>query len=157
MKKLGLAVYRRWLDAWREVAAGTLAAVLAWVIAEKVFGHPHPMFAAVIAVVCLAPGIPSHREQAWGLVLGVATGIAVSELALLLPHPLLRMVCGLFVSMMVASSFGLGPIVPIQAGVSVLLVLVLGPETAGYIRMIDVLIGAAVGAVCGRFLLAPKC
>jgi uncharacterized membrane protein YgaE (UPF0421/DUF939 family) len=58
--------------------------------------------------------------------------------------------------MVAASSFGLGPVVPIQAGVSVLLVLTLGPETAGYIRMIDVLIGAAVGAVCGRFLSALK-
>src|SRR3954454_17206931 len=77
-------------------------------------------------------------------------------LALLLPHPVLRMLFGLFVSMMAASSFGLGPVVPIQAGVSVLLVLTLGPETAGYIRMIDVLIGAAVGAVCGRFLSALK-
>jgi|tagenome__1003787_1003787.scaffolds.fasta_scaffold20662297_2 uncharacterized membrane protein YgaE (UPF0421/DUF939 family) len=156
MRKLGLAVYGRWLDAWREVAAGTLAALLAWVIAQNVFGHPNPMFAAVIALVCLAPGIPSYRKQAWGLVLGVATGIAVSELALLLPHPVLRMVFGLFVSMVAASSFGLGPVVPIQAGVSVLLVLTLGPETAGYIRMIDVLIGAAVGAVCGRFLSALK-
>ena len=100
MRKLGLAVYGRWSEAWREVAAGTLAAVLAWVIAQKVFGHPNPMFAAVIAVVCLAPGIPSYRKQAWGLVLGVATGIAVSEVALLLPHPVLRMVFGLFVSMM---------------------------------------------------------
>jgi hypothetical protein len=60
-----------------------------------------------------------------------ALGIAVSQLALLLPHqPVLRMVLGLFVAMMAASSFGLGPVVPIQAGVSVLLVLTLGPETA---------------------------
>src|SRR3954452_15613987 len=137
MKKLALTLYGRWLDAWREVAAGTLAALLAWVIAQNVFGHPNPMFAAVIALVCLAPGIPSYRKQAWGLVLGVATGIAVSELALLLPHPVLRMVFGLFVSMMAASSFGLGPVVPIQAAVSVLLVLTLGPETAGYVRMVE--------------------
>jgi uncharacterized membrane protein YgaE (UPF0421/DUF939 family) len=66
------------------------------------------------------------------------------------------MVFGLFVSMMAASSFGLGRVVPIQAGVSVLLVLTLGPETAGYTRMIDVLIGDAVSAVFGRFLSALK-
>jgi uncharacterized membrane protein YgaE (UPF0421/DUF939 family) len=65
-------------------------------------------------------------------------------------------VFGLFVSMTAASSFGLGPVVPIQAGVSVLLVLTLGPETAGYTRMLDVLIGAAVGSLCGRCLSALK-
>lgn len=121
-------------------------------IAQNVFDHPNPMFAAVIALVSLAPGIPSYRKQAWGLVLGVATGIAVSGLAMALPHPILRVVFGLFVSMVAASSSGLGPVVPIQAGVSLLLVLTLGPETAGYTRMIDVLIGAAVGVVFGRIL-----
>ena len=57
MGKLGLAVYGRWLDAWPEVAAGTFAALLAWVIAQNVFAHPNPMFAAVIAPVCL----PAYR------------------------------------------------------------------------------------------------
>jgi uncharacterized membrane protein YgaE (UPF0421/DUF939 family) len=156
MMKLGLAVYARWVEAWPEVAAGTVAAVLAWLISENLLGHSHPMFAAVIAVVCLAPGVPNYRQQAWGLVLGVTTGLAVSEVALLLPYPLVRMVFGLFVSMIVASSFGLGPGVPIQAGVSVLLVLTLGPETAGLIRFIDVLVGAAVGAAFGRLLWALR-
>jgi len=55
--------------------------------------------------------------------------------------------------MMLASSFGLGAVVPIQAGVSALLVIVLGPETAGYARLLDVLIGAAVGLVFNRLLL----
>ena len=121
MGKLGLAVYGRWLDAWPEVAAGTFAALLAWVIAQNVFAHPQPDVRGRHRPR-LSPGIPSYRRQAWGLVLGVAKGIAVSELALLFLHPVLRMVFGLFVSMMAASSFGLGPVVPIQAGVSVLLV-----------------------------------
>lgn len=148
-------VFVRWRSAWREVAAATVAALLAWLVAQNLFGHPHPLFAAVIATVCLAPGIASHRKQAWALVLGVATGIMVSEIALLIPNSVAAMGFGLFVSMMLASAFGLGPVVPIQAGVSVLLVLTLGAETAGYVRMIDVVIGAVVGLVCGRFLL-PK-
>lgn len=151
-KDLLLMIVERWSKAWREVVASTIAAILAWIIAQQIFGHIHPIFASVIAIVCLAPGIPSHSKQAWSLVLGVATGILVGEIALVLPNPVLRMCFGLFVSMMAASSFGLGPILPIQAGVSALLVLTLGPETAGYVRMTDVVIGTVVGLICGKFL-----
>ena len=63
---------------------------------------------------------------------------------------------GVFLLMMIASSFGIGTVVPIQAGVSLLLVLTLGPETAGYVRMVDVVIGAAIGLICGRIFLKPQ-
>lgn len=146
-------VYDRWRSAWREVAAATVAALLAWVVAQRLFGHAHPIFAAVIAVVVLGPGIASHQRQAWGLVVGVAIGIAVGELALLIPVAPAAMAIGLFLSMMIAASFGIGPVVPIQAGVSLLLVLTLGSETAGYVRMIDVVIGAVSGLICGRLFI----
>ena len=147
-------MWGRWRNTWREVTAATIAALLAWEVAQKVFGHPHPLFAAVIAIVALGPGITNHPKQAWGLVLGVATGILVGEVVLLIPNPTVAMGVGVFVSMALASCFGIGPVVPIQAGVSVLLVLTLGPETAGSTRMIDVLIGAAIGLICSRILLA---
>ena len=43
--------------------------------------------------------------------------------------------------------------IPIQAAVSALLVLVLGPATAGAARLVDVGVGAAVGPVFSQFLL----
>jgi uncharacterized membrane protein YgaE (UPF0421/DUF939 family) len=143
-------LWGRWRSAWREVTAATIAALLAWVVAQKLFGHPQPIFAAVIAIVVLGPGVASHRMQAWSLVLGVAIGILVGEVAMLIPNPLAAMGIGVFVSMMIASSFGLGPVMPIQAGVSLLLVLILGPETAGYVRMVDVVIGAIMGLICDQ-------
>jgi len=154
---LGQILWGRWRSTWREVAAATVAALLAWVVAQKLFGHPHPIFAAIIAIVALAPGIASHQKQAWGLVVGVAIGILVGETALLIPIPVVAMGIGVFISMMIAVSFGMGPVVPIQAGVSLLLVLTLGPETAGYVRMVDVVIGSATGLLCGRLLLKKKC
>ncbi|MBV6306317.1 FUSC family protein [Candidimonas humi] len=153
---LGLTIWDRWRSAWREIAAATVAAMLAWVVAQKLFDHTHPIFAAVIAIVALGPGIPSHRRQAWGLVLGVALGILVGEVARFIPEPAVATGVGVFVSMMIATSFGMGPVVPIQAGVSLLLVLTLGTQTAGYVRMIDVVIGAVIGLICGRLLLRPK-
>ena len=107
-----------------DAAAATVAAALSWLLARALFGHPHPVFAAVTAIVCLAPGLPNHGRQAVGLVLGVATGIVVGEAALLAPDICRR--CGsvvaTFLAIMVASSYGLQPVVPIQAGVSALLV-----------------------------------
>jgi len=152
----GLTIWNRWRDAWREIAAATIAAIVAWVVARNVFGHPHPIFAAVIAIVALGPGIPSHRRQALGLVLGVAVGILVGEVVRFIPEPAVATGVGVFVSMMIAASFGMGPVVPIQAGVSLLLVLTLGTQTAGYVRMIDVVIGAVIGLICGRLLSKPK-
>jgi uncharacterized membrane protein YgaE (UPF0421/DUF939 family) len=151
-----MSLWDRWRNAWREITAATIAALLAWLVAQKLFGHPHPVFAAIIAIVALGPGIASHRKQAWGLVLGVAIGILVGEIALIIPNPVPAMGIGVFVSMMIASSFGIGPMMPIQAGVSLLLVLTLGSETAGYIRMVDVVIGAVIGLACGRFFLKSK-
>ena len=140
-----------------DAAAATVAAALSWLLARALFGHPHPVFAAVTAIVCLAPGLPNHGRQAVGLVLGVATGIVVGEAALLVPDivPALRLSLATFLAIMVASSYGLQPVVPIQAGVSALLVMALGPSSAGAVRMLDVACGTAVGLLFSQVLFTP--
>ncbi|MCD9007997.1 FUSC family protein [Luteimonas sp. XNQY3] len=97
-------VISRWRLAWRDTLACAVAAMLAWLLAQQVFGHPRPLFAAITAVICLAPGLPSHGRQSVGVVLGVATGIAIGELALLLPGELLVLRIGLvaFASVIIA-------------------------------------------------------
>lgn len=143
--------------ALRDSIASAVAAALAWVLAEHVFGHPKPIFAAISAIVCLAPGLPSHGRQAVGLVLGVATGIVIGELSLFIPDqlPLLRVSLAAFFAIALASAYGLPPVVPIQAGVSAVLVLALGPATAGAVRMIDVAVGTLVGLIFSQILLTP--
>jgi len=90
--ELTTRILGRWSQAWREVLASALGAALAWVLAERLLGHPQPIFAAISAIVCLAPGLPSHTKQTKGLLLGVGTGIVVGELILTLPDiaPLLE-------------------------------------------------------------------
>jgi uncharacterized membrane protein YgaE (UPF0421/DUF939 family) len=143
--------------AWRDAASSAAAAVLAWLLATWLFGHPHPVFAAVAAIVCLAPGQPDHGKQALIQILGVATGILVGELALLLPHenPLLRVSLAAFFAILVASCYGLSAAVPIQAGSSAVLVLALGPAAAGTVRLLDVAAGTAVGLLFSQVLLTP--
>ena len=57
--------------------------------------------------------------------------------------------------MLIAASFGMAPVVPIQAGVSAVLVLALGPQSAGLTRMEDVAIGVVVGLTFSQVLLTP--
>ncbi|HWJ05553.1 MAG TPA: FUSC family protein [Steroidobacteraceae bacterium] len=150
-------------SAWRDATTSAVAAGLAWLLAAWLFGHSHPVFAAVSAIVCLSPGLPSHGRQAVGLMLGVATGIVVGEAALLLPQgflvpeglSLLRLVLATVSSMLIAASFGMAPVVSIQAGVSAVLVLALGPENAGLARLEDVAIGVSVGLLFSQVLLTP--
>lgn len=149
--------------AWRDALASAVAGALAWFLASWFFGHPHPVFAIVTAIVCLAPGLPNHGRQATGLMLGVAVGIAMGELAFHIPETLLeaeplallRMSGAVFFSILIASCFGLPPVVPIQAGVSAVLVLAMGPENAGWHRMQDVITGVGVGLLFSQILLTP--
>ena len=148
----------RWTTAWRDALASAIAAALAWILAKHLFGHVHPVFAAISAIVCLAPGLPSHGKQAVGLMVGVATGIIIGEAALWLPdgYPLLRIGFATFSAIAIAALYGLGAVVPIQAGVSAVLMLAVGPESAGFVRMLDVAVGAGVGLMFSQILLTPN-
>lgn len=148
----------RWSDSWRDAMAAAVAAGLAWLLAQHLFDHPRPLFAAISAIVCLSPGLPSHFHQALGLLVGVAVGIVVGEFGLFIPDtlPLLRLVFVAFAAIVTAGLFGLPPVVPIQAGVSAVLVLALGPATAGSVRMLDVAVGAALGLFFSQVLLTPN-
>ena len=154
MAQLAATIFERGSEAWREALASALGAALSWVLAQRLLGHQQPVFAAISAIVCLSPGLPSHTKQTMGLVLGVATGILIGELSLLLPAdiPLLRITLAAFLSMIVAASYGLAAVVPIQAGVSAILITVFGPATDGPNRMLDVAVGAAVGLLFSQML-----
>ena len=158
LKSLALEVAGRWRGTWRNAVVSGIAAALAWTLAQRLFGHPQPLFALITAIVCLAPGLPSYHVQAMGVLLGVATGVIVGELALFFPdtYPLLRIAITACVAILVAVSYGFPPVVPIQAGVSSVLVLTFGPVTAGTARLMDVALGAAIGLLFSQLLLPPN-
>ena len=142
----------------RDALATALACLLAWLLAVWLLGHEQPTFAIVSAVVCLAPGVPSHLKQARNLVIGCTFGIVMGELMWQLPdtHPLVRMSIGMFFAILLGAAIGPAPVVPIQAGVSVALVLAMGPESAGGTRLVDVLLGASVGLLFSQVLFTSN-
>ena len=133
--------------AFSRALAAALSAALAYWLAHLLFGQPQPLFAAISALICLAPGIPDHLRQGANLLVGVTVGILVGELAFLIPYEWgeVRLASATFLAMMLASLFGLAPVVPIQAGVSAMLVLLMGPQSAGLARFLDVILGVVVG------------
>ncbi|ATN33881.1 FUSC family protein [Rhizobium sp. ACO-34A] len=129
--------------------AAAIAAALSFYVARWLFGHPKPIFAAIGAVICLAPGISDHFRQALNLVIGVTIGIVIGEFLFLLPVDLLeiRIPLAVFLAVTVGALVNVAPIVAIQAGVSALLVMVLGPADAGPVRFLDVAVGGLIGAL----------
>lgn len=146
------AIWQRVKDSLTRVLAATAAAALAYWLARVVLGQQQPIFAAITAIICLSPGIPSHFRQAVYLMIGVSIGIVIGELVFLLPESLggydigeLRVAVAIFAAMTIATALGSPPVVPIQAGVSALLVILIGPQAAGLARYLDVLLGTLVG------------
>lgn len=147
-----------WRRAFRESLESALAAGIAWWIGLQVFGAEHtPLFAAVTAVVSLAPGLPSHSRQALGLLLGVVVGIVVGEAALAFVGDVQPpvMAVAVFAAIMLAIAFEVQPIIGIQAGVSAVIVMVEGPGENSYARVIDALIGGGVALLFSQVLLTP--
>ena len=68
--------------AWSIVQAA-VAAGIAWFLAHTVLGHPQPFFAPIAAVVALAAGTGGRGTQAVQMLLGVAVGVVVGELLVL--------------------------------------------------------------------------
>ncbi|MDB5525629.1 MAG: hypothetical protein JWM58_3392 [Rhizobium sp.] len=143
------AAIERVKSAFTRVLAAAVAAALAYWLARMLLGQQQPIFAAITAIICLAPGIPSHFKQCINLLVGVSIGIVVGELVFLIPYELgeIAFAIATLVAMLFASSPGMAPVVPIQAGASALLVVLMGPQYAGLIRFLDVLIGVTTGLV----------
>lgn len=157
MRSIARRVFERWSAGWADSLAAAVGAGLAWALSHQLLGHPQPVFAAVAAIVCLAPGLPNRGRQAINMMVGLVTGIVVGEGLLLIPvfNPALRLTIIAFTAMMAASSFGLAPVIAIQGGVSAILVLVLGPTMAGPTRLLDALVGTGVALVFSQVLLTP--
>lgn len=147
---------RNWLQSLRGILLSTIAAVLSWWAARTLLGDHPPVFAAIAAIVCLSPGIPSHGRQAIGMLVGVSIGIGVGEFAQSLPiDPTLRIAVITALAMFAAASFGLNAVMIIQAGASAVIV-VAGEQTgAGLQRVADAAVGGGIGLIFSQILFTP--
>ena len=143
--------------AFRETAEAAVAAALAWWLSVLLIGDHVPIFAAIAAIVCLAPGLPSHSRQIVGMFAGVCIGIGAGEAAVALglaAEPLL-LGAAIFVGMMVAIAISVQPVIAIQAGASAVIVIAYGGDENSWGRFGDAAIGGAVAFLFSQVLFTP--
>ncbi|WP_231857531.1 FUSC family protein [Tsukamurella pulmonis] len=132
-----------------------VAAGVAWYIANDVIGHVSPFFAPIAAIISLGLSLQQRLRRSLELVGGVTVGIGVGDLLISVigtgPWQLALVVA---IAMAVAVLADRGPLVPMQAASSAVLVATLIPpgSTGGWTRMLDALIGGLVGVVVAALI-----
>ena len=124
-----------------------VAASAAWYLAGLILGHEKPFVAPIAAVIALGGTIGREGRRAVEWVFGVALGLAVADLLMMLigTGPIqIAVVVGLVMAL--ALFLGSGPGFVTEAGVSAILVITLDPSTAGPTpdRFLDALVGCCV-------------
>lgn len=69
--------------AWH-IGQCAVAAALAWFLATAVFHHPTPVFAPIVAVVCLGTTYAQRLRRVAEITVGVAVGLLIADLFLML-------------------------------------------------------------------------
>ena len=143
--------------AFRETAEAAVAASLAWWLSVLLIGDHVPIFAAIAAIVCLAPGLPSHSRQIVGMFAGVCVGIGAGEAALALGFAADPILLGaaIFAGMLLAIAIAVQPVIAIQAGASAVIVIAYGGDENSWGRFGDAAIGGAVAFLFSQVLFTP--
>lgn len=138
------------------VAQSAAAASLAFFLARVVLGHESPFFAPIAAVISLSVTLGSRPRRAIEMVFGVAVGLTVADLlVLVIGTGTLQIAAVVLFAMAAAVFFGGGTMLVNQAAVSAILVVVLQPPEAVFSpdRFLDALVGGVVALLVG--LLFP--
>jgi uncharacterized membrane protein YgaE (UPF0421/DUF939 family) len=147
------------VNGW-SVIQTAVAATGAYLLAIVLLGHESPFFAPIAAVVSLSVTLGQRTRRAVELVFGVAVGLMVADLlVLLIGTGTLQIGIVVLLAMAAAVFIGGRPLVVNQAAVSALLVMVLQPPDAVFSpnRFLDALVGGGVAvAVNYLFPINPE-
>ena len=130
-------------------------AALAWWLAKDVFAHPLPFFAPVTAIITLGMSYGQRVRRALEVMIGVAIGVLIGDLfGHVFGSGVVQLLVVVMVAMTIASLFGAGLLITIQAGVqaAIITTLVAAPGQA-FTRWLDAVIGGSVALVISA--LAP--
>ncbi|RPA56912.1 aromatic acid exporter family protein [Gordonia oryzae] len=153
---LRVRIRRLWLSAV-PIAQCSIAAGLSWWFALEVLGHQQPFFAPIAAVISLGLSLGRRWRRSAELVAGVTIGILVGDLLIVeIGSGVWQIVVVVALAMAVAVFLDDGPLVPMQAASSAVLVATLLPPggIGGFHRAIDALTGGVIGILVGALLPA---
>jgi uncharacterized membrane protein YgaE (UPF0421/DUF939 family) len=134
-----------------------LATAAAWAIASDVVGHNRPIFAPLSAIIAIGTTHAQRSRRAVELVVGVAVGIGVADLAVgAIGTGTWQLLLVTLLAMAIAVLLDAGPLFVTQAGVSAALVVTVQPPGSGLSgqRFLDAMIGGLVALAITSLLPA---
>lgn len=128
------------------IAQAAVAAGLAWFIARDVLGHSAPVFAPVVALICLGMSYAQRLRRVAEVTVGVAVGVLVADVFVALAGSgAWQIALVTATSLVIALLLDAGQLLVIQSGVQSIFVVALAPATGQtFTRWIDAAIGGAV-------------
>lgn len=122
------------------------AATAAYAIAHYLLGHETPLIAVTVTISILGFGRDTRPRRVLDSVIGILTGILLSELLLMVVGTgVWQIVLVLFVTLLVSRTLSPSAPFAIAAGVQSMMVMLMpAPEGGVFMRSIDGLVGGAV-------------
>ncbi|WP_223624313.1 aromatic acid exporter family protein [Microbacterium sp. EST19A] len=141
-----------------QVGKSAAATIGAWLIAGWVFPAQLPVFAAIAALLVVQPSVNQSLSKALERSIGVIAGVLIAVgLGLLLGSSSWVVLLAIVVAMLVAWLARTSPGTGNQIAISAMLVLALGSSSPEYAfaRIVETLIGVAIGIVVNALIVPP--
>ena len=141
-----------------QVAKSAVATIAAWLVAGWLVPGQLPVFAAIAALLVVQPSVNQSLAKAVERSIGVIAGVVIaSALGLLLGSASWVVLVAIVVAMLAAWALKMTPGTGNQVAISAMLVLALGSSSPAYAidRIIETLIGAAIGIVVNALIVPP--
>ncbi|GGI45977.1 putative membrane protein YccC [Agromyces flavus] len=141
-----------------QVLKSAVATVAAWLLAGWLIPGPLPVFAAIAALLVVQPSVNQSLGKAIERSVGVIAGVVIASLlGLVFGSSSWVILVAILVSMLAAWAARMTTGTSNQVAISAMLVLALGgtaPEYA-FDRIIETLIGAAIGIIVNALIVPP--
>lgn len=141
-----------------QVVKTSVAAVLAWVVADLTIAEQPPIFAAIAALLVVQPSVNQSIARALERSFGVVVGVIVASLiAFAAGSAAWLILLAVVVALVLAWALRLSPGTSNQVPISAMLVLALGAATPVYAidRVLETVIGALVALVVNLLIVPP--
>lgn len=141
-----------------QVLKSAVATIAAWLIAGWLVEGQLPVFAAIAALLVVQPSVNQSLGKAVERSIGVIMGVLIATgISLALGQNTWIILLAVVVAMLVAWALKMTPGTSNQVAISALLVLALGASSPEYAldRVLETLIGAAIGIVVNALIVPP--
>lgn len=142
---------KSWLLGQCAIAAG-----VAWFVATRVFQHPTPFFAPIVAVVCLGMSYGQRLRRVVEVTVGVAVGVAVADtFVAIVGSGAWQITAVVLVSMSIALLLDAGQLLVTQSAVqSIFIAAFQATPGQAFTRWTDALIGGGVALAAATIVPA---